>query len=155
MRADKIKPTERVAETEAGLQFGHGRKLRIAIAKARRMHYFGMRRLIQKTLVSCGVGIIDMRIEIVCCTLLAFPLFTIAQVRLKSTSTFTSSLDGVIAQVADGASWKTIITLVNADTGIGAYVIKFYADDGSPMTLATTAGTANAVAGSLPRADRS
>jgi hypothetical protein len=68
-----------------------------------------------------------MRIEIVCCTLLALPLVTIAQVRPKSTSTYTSSLDGVIAQVADGASWKTIITLVNADTDVGAYVINFYA----------------------------
>jgi hypothetical protein len=52
--------------------------------------------------------------------------------------------------VADGGSWKTIITLVNVDNSVGAYVIKFYADDGSPMTLPTTAGTTNTIAGTLP-----
>jgi hypothetical protein len=52
--------------------------------------------------------------------------------------------------VADGGSWKTIITLVNTDTSVGAYVIKFYTDDGSPMTLPTTAGTSNTIAGTLP-----
>jgi len=125
--------------------------LRIAIAKAEAMHYLGMRRFIRKSLtLTCGVSMKDMRIDVLCYTLLAFPLVTTAQVRPKSTSTYTSSLDGVIAQVADGASWKTIITLVNADTDVGAYVIKFYADDGSRMTLATTAGTANAVTGGLP-----
>ena len=84
------------------------------------------------------------------CTLLAFPLITMAQVKLRSTSTYTSSIDGVIAQVVDGTSWKMIITLVNVDTGIGAYVIDFYADDGSPMVLPMTAGTASTIAGTLP-----
>jgi hypothetical protein len=73
-----------------------------------------------------------------------------ARVRPKSTSTYTSSIDGVIAQVVDGASWKTIITLVNVDTGTGAYVINFYADNGSPLTLSTTAGTGSTIAGTLP-----
>jgi hypothetical protein len=71
-------------------------------------------------------------------------------VKPRSTSTFTSSIDGVIAQVADGGSWKTIVTLVNVDNSVGAYVIKFYADDGSSMTLPTTAGTMNTIAGTLP-----
>jgi hypothetical protein len=71
-------------------------------------------------------------------------------VRPQSTSSYTSLIDGVIAQVADGASWKTIITLVNVDTGVGAYVIDFYSDNGSPMTLPTTAGTASSIAGALP-----
>jgi hypothetical protein len=91
-----------------------------------------------------------MRLMVLCCTLLTIPDLTLAQVRLKSTSTFTSSIDGVIAQVADGASWKTIITLVNVDTGVGAYVIDFYADDGSPLVLATTAGNSSSIAGTLP-----
>jgi hypothetical protein len=52
--------------------------------------------------------------------------------------------------VVDGGTWKTILTLVNVDTTVGAYVIKFYADNGSPMTLPTTSGTANTIAGTLP-----
>jgi hypothetical protein len=91
-----------------------------------------------------------MKASAICWTLLAVPLATTAQVRPRSTSTFTTSIDGVIAQVVDRGSWKTIITLVNVDTSVGAYVIKFYADNGSPMTLPTTAGTTNTIAGTLP-----
>jgi hypothetical protein len=36
------------------------------------------------------------------------------------------------------------------DTSVGAYVIKFYADNGTPLTLPTSAGTANTIAGTLP-----
>jgi len=90
-----------------------------------------------------------MKASAICWTLLAIPLVTTAQVRPRSTSTYTTSIDGVVAQVVDGGSWKTIITLVNVDTSVGAYVIKFYADDGSPMTLPTTAGTSNTIAGTL------
>jgi hypothetical protein len=73
-----------------------------------------------------------------------------AQLKPRSTSIFSSAIDGVVAQVADGASWKTTINLVNVDSTVGAYVIKFYADDGSPLTVPTTAGTSSTIVGTLP-----
>lgn len=84
------------------------------------------------------------------CMVLVLPLVATAQQRPRSTSTFTISIDGVIAQVADGGSWKTIITLVNVDKTVGAYIIKFYADNGSPLALPTTAGNSSTIAGTLP-----
>lgn len=84
------------------------------------------------------------------CIFLAAPLIGRAQSSRKSTSTFGTSIDGVIAQVVDGGSWKTIVTLVNLDTGVGNYTLRFYADDGSPMTLETSAGTGSVITGSLP-----
>jgi hypothetical protein len=63
--------------------------------------------------------------------------------------TLTSPTPGVIAQLVDGASWKTIITLVNTDSTSGTYTIYFYDDKGAPVTLETTAGTASQVSGQL------
>jgi hypothetical protein len=90
------------------------------------------------------------RASIIGWTLLAIPVATLAQQKPRSTSTFTISIDGVISQLVDGGSWKTIITLVNVDTTAGAYVMKFYADNGSPMILPTTAGTSSVITGTLP-----
>ena len=87
---------------------------------------------------------------IVCFILLALPVLVNAQTSRKSTSTYSSSIDGVVAQVVDGGSWKTIITLVNLDTSAATYTIRFYADNGSPMALETTAGTGSTIAGTLP-----
>ena len=87
---------------------------------------------------------------ILICALLEFQLVGTAQkVTPKSTSTYSSSIDGVIAQVVDGSSWKTIITLVNLDTDIATYSIHFYTDDGFPMVLTTTAGTGAVISGTL------
>lgn len=86
----------------------------------------------------------------VCCVTLGIPLLTVAQQKPRSTSTYTSSIDGVVTHVVDGASWKTLITLVNVDTGVGAYVVEFHAEDGSPLVLQTTAGTSSTIAGTLP-----
>jgi hypothetical protein len=58
--------------------------------------------------------------------------------------------DGVIPQFVDGASWKTIVTLVNLDTTPTVYTLKFYADDGTSMVIQTTAGTGSTIAGTLP-----
>ena len=53
-------------------------------------------------------------------TALSLRLFCAAtaysQMMALSTSTFESSSDGVIAQVADGAGWRTAVTLVNMAT---------------------------------------
>jgi hypothetical protein len=58
--------------------------------------------------------------------------------------------NGVIAQLVDGAGWKTLITLVNLDDTVSPYTLRFYADDGSPLTLTTTVGTGNSFPGTLP-----
>jgi hypothetical protein len=93
---------------------------------------------------------ISNRYFILICTLFGLHLVGTAQkLTPKSTSSYSSSIDGVIAQVVDGSSWKTIITLVNLDTDITTYTILFYADDGSPMVLATTAGTGAVISGTL------
>jgi len=53
-----------------------------------------------------------------------------AQVKPNSTSYYDSQIDGVISQFVDGASWKTIVTLVNLDTTAGTYTLRFYAGEG-------------------------
>ncbi len=47
---------------------------------------------------------------------------------------------GAIAQVVDGGNTYTSITLVNMDSLPAPYTLKFYGDDGNPLTLSTTAG---------------
>jgi hypothetical protein len=90
-----------------------------------------------------------MRVAIL--VLLCFtPLLTHAQLHPNSTSYYDASLDGVISQFVDGASWKTIVTLVNLDTTPTAYTLKFYADDGTSMVIQTTAGTGSTITGILP-----
>ena len=74
----------------------------------------------------------------------------LAQLQPKSTSYFDHSLDGVISQFVDGASWKTIVTLVNLDSTPSTYTLKFYADNGTPMVIQTTAGTGSVITGTLP-----
>lgn len=64
--------------------------------------------------------------------------------------TLTSSTPGVIAQLVDGADWKTIITLVNSDSTSGTYTIYFCNDNGEPVNIETTAGTATQLNGQLP-----
>jgi len=57
---------------------------------------------------------------------------------------------GTLTQVVDGGGANTIITLANLDTVIAAYTLSFYADNGTPMTLSTTAGTGSSLTGALP-----
>ena len=78
------------------------------------------------------------------------PLLTHAQLHPNSTSYYDVSFDGVISQFVDGASWKTIVTLVNLDTTPSPYTLKFYADDGTSMAIQTTAGTGSTITGTLP-----
>ena len=85
---------------------------------------------------------------LVICLLTAIPGIGTAQER-AATSTYGSSIDGVIAQVVDGGAWKTIITLVNLDTTVGTYAVKFYGDNGLPLVLETTAGTGSTISGTL------
>ena len=73
-----------------------------------------------------------------------------AQVQPLSTGMFDSHYNGVIAQLVDGASWKTIVTLVNLDTTPATYTLKFFADNGTPMVVQTTAGTGSSISGTLP-----
>jgi len=55
----------------------------------------------------------------------------------------------VIAQVADGDGWKTVITVVNLDDTAASFTLKFYGDDGMPVVFATTTGTGNSISGSI------
>ena len=57
---------------------------------------------------------------------------------------------GVLAQVADGGGAQTTITLVNVDTQAAPYTLKFYDNNGNPLTLSTTAGPpASVLSGTL------
>ena len=47
---------------------------------------------------------------------------------------------GVLAEIADGGGIQTTITLVNLDSLPAPYTLKFYDDNGNPLTLGTTAG---------------
>jgi hypothetical protein len=76
-----------------------------------------------------------------------------AQTTGTSKSTAHSQLafaGGYLAQVADGASWKTIIVLINADSVAAAYTLNFWNDDGGAMTLITSAGTGSVFTGTIP-----
>ena len=70
--------------------------------------------------------------------------------RPRSTSIFSIAIDGVVAQLVDGGSWKTIITLVNLDTTVTTYTINFYSDSGTPMSLQTTGGSGASITGTIP-----
>ena len=56
---------------------------------------------------------------------------------------------GTLTQVVDGGGTNTIITLVNLNTAVAQYTLNFYGDNGSPMTLSTTAGTGSSLTGVL------
>ena len=47
----------------------------------------------------------------------------------------------IIAQIADGAGWKTTITLVNLDTVPANYTLRFFASDGALLRLPFEGGT--------------
>jgi hypothetical protein len=57
---------------------------------------------------------------------------------------------GTLAQVVDGGGTHSIITLVNLDVVAASYVLYFYADNGQPLSLTTTAGTGAVLSGVLP-----
>ncbi len=57
---------------------------------------------------------------------------------------------GTLAQIVDGGGTYSIITLINLDTVAANYNLYFYADNGSALTLTTTAGTASVLSGQLP-----
>jgi hypothetical protein len=88
-----------------------------------------------------------MRIATISLCIMMISLSAIAQVKPNSTSYFDSDFNGVIAQFVDGGSWKSIITLINIDTVPGSYTLRFYADNGSPMTIQTTDGTGTTLTG--------
>ncbi len=57
---------------------------------------------------------------------------------------------GALSQVVDGGGTRTTITLVNLDGSAAPYTLYFYDDNGNPLTLSTTAGSAASVlAGTL------
>ncbi len=56
-----------------------------------------------------------------------------------------------ISHVADGATWKTTIVLVNTDSVPAAYTVNFWRDDGTAFTLPMVDGsTASTVRGTIP-----
>jgi hypothetical protein len=57
---------------------------------------------------------------------------------------------GVLAQIFDGGGAHTTVTLTNLDNTTASYTLNFYHDDGTPLTLITTAGTNSSLAGALP-----
>jgi hypothetical protein len=57
---------------------------------------------------------------------------------------------GTFAQIVDGGGTHTTITLVNLDAVPVPFTLSFFADDGSPLYLATTAGTNAVYSGVLP-----
>ena len=58
---------------------------------------------------------------------------------------------GTLAQIIDGGGTNTIFTIVNIDSVTASYTLYFYADNGNPLTLSTTAGApSTSVSGALP-----
>jgi hypothetical protein len=63
--------------------------------------------------------------------------------------------DAVLGQLADGAGWKTTITLVNLDTQPASFTLYLLADDGVPMTIPVVNETGqtsfgNTIQGNVP-----
>jgi hypothetical protein len=58
----------------------------------------------------------------------------------------------LLSQVADGAGWKTTIILVNLDTEATPFTLRFWKDDGTPMTLGFEGGGAasQTIEGTIP-----
>lgn len=73
-----------------------------------------------------------------------------SRVHTKSTSTFESSLDGVISQFVDGGAWQTLVTLVNVDSVPCPYTISFFGDNGAALSFPTSDGTGITISGILP-----
>jgi hypothetical protein len=65
-------------------------------------------------------------------------------------SDWTQPGGGVFAQIMDQGGARTTFTLVNLDATPAPYMLNFYKDDGTPLTLITTAGTTSSVTGSIP-----
>jgi hypothetical protein len=72
-----------------------------------------------------------------------------SRIHKTSTSSFESSINGVIAQFVDGGAWVTIVTLVNLDTAVCTYTIEFFGEDGNPLAFPTTDGTATTITGMI------
>ena len=83
---------------------------------------------------------------------LLLPLVATSQLQPRVTGYGDAPGNGVIAQFVDGGSWKTIVTLINLDNRAGSYTLRFYADNGSPMTIQTTDGTGTTLTGRIPPA---
>jgi hypothetical protein len=64
-------------------------------------------------------------------------------------STF-SGQSGVISQFVDGDGWQTSVQLNNTDGTPGQYMLSFYNEDASPMTMTTNYGTGTFVWGTIP-----
>lgn len=64
--------------------------------------------------------------------------------RIRVLSPVDSPVDapqGFLAQIADGDSWKTTITLINRGRTLSAYSVKFYRQDGAPAEVRLAANT--------------
>jgi len=57
---------------------------------------------------------------------------------------------GTLAQVVDGGGTYSIITLVNLDSVPAPYILYFFNDSGTALTLSTSAGTNSVFTGVLP-----
>jgi len=78
----------------------------------------------------------------------------IAVAALCATATFATGLifsgdNQVFAQVVDGSSWKTTITLLNLGSNTATYGLNFYGDDGKPLSLDTSIGSGSVFAGTI------
>ena len=74
------------------------------------------------------------------CLIMSFPTIAISQNYTKehyNPRVIFYASDVVLGQLVDGAGWKTTINLVNLDTQQASFTLYLFADDGTPMTLAT------------------
>jgi hypothetical protein len=79
----------------------------------------------------------------------------IIAIALSATAAFATDLifsgeSQVFAQVVDGSSWKTTITLLNLGSNTATYGLNFYGDDGKPLSFDTSIGPASVFAGTIP-----
>lgn len=62
----------------------------------------------------------------------------------------TSGQSAVISQVADGDGWQTLISLNNIDASPSLYKLRFFDDNGAPLSLQTNILTGPVIYGAIP-----
>jgi hypothetical protein len=72
-----------------------------------------------------------------------------ASVTYAQQSTF-SGQSGVISQFVDGDGWQSSVQLNNIDAAPSKYLLSFFNEDGSPMSVQTNLGTGTFIYGTIP-----
>jgi hypothetical protein len=71
--------------------------------------------------------------------------------RVDNPAILASFANRTFAQLVDGDSWKTEITIMNLNEGFEGFTMRFYGDDGQPLTLSfVDLGNRSLITAALP-----